>query len=110
MILSCHNICKSFGERVLIRDGTFYIEEREKAALIGNNGAGKTTLLRIIMKEIPSDDGSVFFARDTEVGYLAQYQDLHSGKTIYEEILSTRQDILDLEDRIRSLEKQMKHC
>ena len=52
MILSCQGICKSFGEKVILNDASFHIEEREKAALIGNNGAGKTTLLRIIMEEI----------------------------------------------------------
>ena len=52
MILSCQNICKSFGEKVILQDASFHIEDREKAALIGNNGAGKTTLLRIIMHEL----------------------------------------------------------
>ena len=51
MILSCQGISKSFGEKVILEDASFHIEEREKAALIGNNGAGKTTLLRIIMNE-----------------------------------------------------------
>ena len=53
MILSCQGICKSFGEKVILNDASFHIEEREKAALIGNNGAGKTTLLRIIWKKFP---------------------------------------------------------
>ena len=44
MILSCQGISKSFGEKVILEDASFHIEEREKAALIGNNGAGKTTL------------------------------------------------------------------
>ena len=52
MILSCQNICKSFGEKVILQDASFHIEDREKAALIGNNGAGKTTLLRIIIHEL----------------------------------------------------------
>ena len=43
MILSCQGISKSFGEKVILEDASFHIEEREKAALIGNNGAGKTT-------------------------------------------------------------------
>lgn len=40
MILSCHNISKAFGERVIVDRGSFHIEEREKAALVGVNGAG----------------------------------------------------------------------
>ena len=40
MILACHNIEKSFGEQVIVHDGSFHIEDREKAALVGVNGAG----------------------------------------------------------------------
>lgn len=72
MILACQNICKSFGEKEILKDASFHIEEREKSALIGNNGAGKTTLLRIIMEEISSDSGNVVLAKDKHMGYLAR--------------------------------------
>lgn len=110
MILSCQNICKSFGEKVILQDASFHIEEREKAALIGNNGAGKTTLLRIIMQELSADSGSVVLAKDTNIGYLAQYQDIYGHHTIYEELISTKQHIIDMESRIRGLEMEMKHA
>ncbi len=110
MILSCQNICKSFGEKVILQDASFHIEEREKAALIGNNGAGKTTLLRIIMQELSADSGSVVLAKDANIGYLAQYQDIHGHHTIYEELISTKQHIIDMESRIRALEMEMKHA
>ena len=109
MILSCQSICKSFGEKVILQDASFHIEEREKAALIGNNGAGKTTLLRIIMEEISADSGQVVIAKDKKIGYLAQYQDIHGHHTIYEELMTTKQYILDMEDKIRSLEQEMEY-
>ena len=109
MILSCQSICKSFGEKVILQDASFHIEEREKAALIGNNGAGKTTLLRIIMEEISANSGQVVIAKDKKIGYLAQYQDIHGHHTIYEELMTTKQYILDMEDKIRSLEQEMKY-
>ena len=109
MILSCQSICKSFGEKVILQDASFHIEEREKAALIGNNGAGKTTLLRIIMQEISADSGNVVIAKDKNIGYLAQYQDIHGHHTIYEELLTTKQYILDMEEKIRTLEQEMKY-
>nr|WP_294526369.1 ABC-F family ATP-binding cassette domain-containing protein [uncultured Blautia sp.] len=109
MILSCQNICKSFGEEEIIKDACFHIEEREKTALIGNNGAGKTTLLRIIMNELPADSGSVVISRDKKIGYLAQYQDIHGHQTIYDELTSTKQHIIDMENRIRTLEQEMKN-
>ena len=108
MILSCQNICKSFGEKIILEDASFHIEDREKAALIGNNGAGKTTLLRIIMHEISPDSGNVVLAKDKNIGYLAQYQDIHGHHTIYEELISTKQHIIDMENRLHSLEQEMK--
>ena len=107
MILSCQNICKAFGEKVILNDASFHIEDREKAALIGCNGAGKTTLLRIIMQEISADSGTVVLARDKNIGYLAQYQDIHGHHTIYEELLTTKQHIIDMERRIRNMEQEM---
>ena len=108
MILSCQGIAKSFGDTLLFENVTFNIEEREKAALIGSNGAGKTTLLKIIMGEMSADAGQSILARDKTIGYLAQYQELQSGRTIHQELLATRQDILDMEERLRGLEHEMK--
>ena len=110
MILSCQGISKSFGEKVILEDASFHIEEREKAALIGNNGAGKTTLLRIIMEEIHSDAGQVVLAKDKRIGYLAQYQDVQGHLSVYEELLSTKQYIIDMEERLRAMEVQMKNA
>lgn len=110
MILSCQGISKSFGEKVILEDASFHIEEREKAALIGNNGAGKTTLLRIIMEEIHADAGQVVLSKDKRIGYLAQYQDVQGHRSVYEELLSTKQYIIDMEDRLRAMELQMKNA
>lgn len=110
MILSCQGISKSFGEKAILEDASFHIEEREKAALIGNNGAGKTTLLRIIMEEIHADAGQVVLAKDKRIGYLAQYQDVQGHLSVYEELLSTKQYIIDMEERLRAMEVQMKNA
>ena len=110
MILSCQGISKSFGEKVILNDASFHIEEREKAALIGNNGAGKTTLLRIIMNEISANSGQVVLMKDKKIGYLAQYQDVSGHRTVYEELLTTKQYIIDMEDRMRAIEVQMKNA
>mgnify|MGYP000709570260 CR=1 FL=1 len=55
MILACHNISKAFGEQVIVKSGSFHIEDREKTALIGPNGTGKSTILKMIMKELDTD-------------------------------------------------------
>ena len=107
MILACNNISKSFGIDEVIKNASFHIEEREKAAIVGINGAGKTTLLRIIMDEYSADSGEVVIAKDRTIGYLAQHQNLSGDNTIYDELLSVKQDIIDLERKIRKLELDM---
>lgn len=108
MILSCQNINKAFGTNEVLKNVNFHLEEREKAALIGPNGAGKSTLLKIIMQEMTADSGEVIISRGKTIGYLAQHQDLVSGRTIYEELLEVKQYILDMEEKIRTMEQNMK--
>ena len=79
MILSCQNITKSFGTDIIIKGGSFHLEEREKAAIVGINGAGKTTLLRIIVGESAPDSGTVTLAKGKTLGYLKQHQDVNSS-------------------------------
>ena len=109
MILACHGISKSFGEKVIIADGSFHIEDHEKAALIGPNGAGKSTLFKMIVGELPSDRGEVILTKGKTLGYLAQHQAMQSGSTIYEEVKLAKSDIIEMETQIRSIELELKH-
>ena len=110
MILACNNISKSFVDKVIIEKGSFHIEEREKAAIVGINGAGKTTLLKIIMGILSPDSGDVILAKGKTIGYLAQHQDLTEGNTIYDEMLTVKQDVIRMEEQIRQMELDMKHA
>lgn len=107
MILSCQNISKSFGTDVIIQKASFHIEEHEKAAIVGINGAGKSTLLKMIVKELEPDDGMVAIAKEKTIGYLAQNEVIDSKRTIYEEVLSAKQPVIDMEQEIRRMESQM---
>ena len=109
MILACHNLNKAFGEQIIVKDGSFHIEEHEKAALIGLNGAGKSTILKMIMGELPVDSGEIILAKGKTIGYLSQHQKLESGNTIYEEVKTAKSDIITLENQIRSIELELKH-
>ncbi len=110
MILACQNITRAFGEHVVLKNASFHIEEREKAAIVGINGAGKSTLLKIIMKELLPDEGQVTVTRGRTIGYLAQHQEMSTGHTIFNELLTVKQEILALEARMRELEQSMKHA
>lgn len=109
MILACHNLSKSFGEQLIVRNGSFHIEDREKAALVGVNGAGKSTILKMIMNEEPLDSGTVVLTKGKAIGYLAQQQHLSSGNTIYEELRTAKADLIEMEQQIRTIELELKY-
>lgn len=109
MILACHGISKSFGENVIVTEGSFHIEDHEKAALVGPNGAGKTTLFKMIVGELSSDAGEIILTKGKTLGYLAQHQDMVSGSTIYEEVKLAKADIIAMEAQLRSIECELKH-
>lgn len=108
MILSCSKIEKSFGTDTILSGISFHINKNDRLAIVGNNGAGKSTLLKIIMKECDSDSGEVVLSKGVEIGYLAQHQDLSFTCTIFDEMLSVKSHILELEQTIRSTELLMK--
>ena len=108
MILSCNHISKAFGTDQILSDVSFHVEDQEKAAIVGINGAGKSTLLKIIVGELSPDSGESVLSRGKTLGYLAQHQDLESGRTIYEELREVKRPIIEMEEQIRSLELQMR--
>ncbi|MCM1161971.1 MAG: ATP-binding cassette domain-containing protein [Roseburia sp.] len=110
MILSCQSVWKAFGENEILKNASFHIEDYEKAAIVGINGAGKSTLLKIIVGELSADQGIITFAKDKTLGYLAQHQELQTEQTIYEELLSVKQYLIDLEEKIRTTELSMKQA
>lgn len=109
MIFACHGISKAFGEDVIVKDGSFHIEEHEKAALVGINGAGKTTIFKMIVGELPLDAGTVTLTKGKTLGYLAQHQEMNSHHTIFEEVKTAKADIIEMEQEIRAIEREMKH-
>ena len=108
MILACQNIQKAFGTDVILKNASFHIEDREKAAIVGINGAGKSTLLKIIMHQLDPDSGEVILAKGKTIGYLAQHDAVSSENTIHDELLSVKAELLAMEKRIRELELEMK--
>lgn len=109
MILACNHINKAFAEETILSDATFHINEGERTALVGMNGSGKTTLLRIIVGELEADAGEVIHAKDTTLGYLPQQQGYHSERSIYEELLAVKSDVIEMDAQIRSMEEEMTH-
>ena len=107
MILACQNIEKSFSDNIVLKNINFHIEKNDKCAIVGINGAGKTTLLRVILGEEEPDSGNVSIAHDVRLGYLSQTQDTELDNTIYGAMQEAKKYLIEMEQRIRELEKEM---
>ena len=107
MIISCKNIEKSFGANVVLKDVSFMVEDKEKAALVGVNGAGKTTLFKILLGELAADGGEISLKKGAKMAYLAQHMDLDMSNNIYQELLTVFDHLAAMEEEIRSMEGRM---
>lgn len=104
IVLSCNNICKSYGVNTVLGNISFNLQEGGKAGLIGVNGAGKSTLFKILSGELSPDSGDIYIQKDKTMGYLSQDMSLDSSNTIYDEMLKVYKHLIDMENRIRELE------
>lgn len=104
MILACNHINKSFITNVILDDITFHIEEKEKIALIGMNGSGKTTLFRIISNDLEADSGEIIKSKNCSIGYLPQHVSIDSDKTVYDELLTVFNHLIEIEEELRQME------
>ena len=109
MLLSVNNISKEYVTESVLEGVSFLIERRQKTALVGANGSGKTTLLKIITGNLEADTGTVTWEKDSEFGYLSQEESFTGGGTVFEEMLSCRQALLDMEKELERLEKEMEN-
>ena len=100
-------LTKSFGDRVLLDDVTWQIDDRERVGLCGPNGAGKTTLLRILAGLEESDRGSVVKPSALTVGYLPQDGLVHAGRTLIDEARTAFQPLLDMKTEMHALEDRL---
>ena len=106
-MLEVKNLSISFGGLRAVSEFDMNIGKGQLYGLIGPNGAGKTTLLRIIVGELPADSGEIVTAKGSTIGYLPQQQGYHSDKTIYEELLAVKSDVIEMDEKIRAMEQQM---
>ena len=117
MLLTCRGVSKSYGADEIIKDVSFIIEDKEKAALVGVNGAGKTTLFRILAGELEPDGGEFRFKKDVTVSYMPQNKlgdgvytappGAERARSVHDEMLTVFAEVIKLEKSIRGLEELM---
>lgn len=99
-------ISLSFGEKKILDNISFSLNDGERLGIVGVNGAGKTSLFKIITGEY-TDCGDVYISKDKSIGILHQNTVADSDLTLYEELLSAREDLILLEEQISTLERQL---
>jgi ATP-binding cassette subfamily F protein 3 len=108
-LIQLSSLTKSFGDRVLLENVTWQIDDRERVGLSGPNGAGKTTLLRMLAGLDEPDGGLVVKPSGLTIGYLPQDGLVHSGRTLREEASLAFKTLLDMRDEIAQLEERLGH-
>ena len=104
------NITKRFPGVVALQDMHFDVRPGEIHGLVGENGAGKSTLIKVLTGVHRPDEGEIIVSKGKTIGYLAQHQDTGSDNTIYDEVLEAKREVIAMEEKIRRLEKDMKHA
>ncbi len=105
IILNCNKINFSFGINKILNNVSFSIKNTDKVGIVGVNGAGKTTLFKIITSEYTPESGEIFTAKDLNLGYLEQNSGLDENNSVLEEVLTVYSHFIDMEARIKELEK-----
>lgn len=107
MLLSFGNLTKYFGDKRILAGVSASVEDNDRIGIIGRNGTGKTTLLNILCADLPFDEGNLNYSRKTSIGYLRQNSGLESDSTIYEEMRKIFSDLIEMNEEIKRLEKQI---
>ncbi len=92
ILISAHQISKSFGAKPLFDSLSFSVESTERVGLIGPNGAGKSTLLRMLAGQMDTDSGSISKSRNLKIGFLEQVPQFKEEYTIHEALMSVVPD------------------
>ena len=106
-IFEMHDVCKAFGEKVVLRDISLSFFYGAKIGVVGENGAGKSTLLKIMAGIDKDFDGTATLAKGMRVRYVAQEPQLDLDKTVRENLLSAMKPIQNLIDRFNEITARM---
>ncbi|MGX7418988.1 ABC-F family ATP-binding cassette domain-containing protein [Carnobacterium gallinarum] len=107
ILLQTQQVARYFGADVLFENIHLEIQDTSRIALVGRNGAGKTTLLKMIVGQEEPDAGKIAKGKSVTVGYLAQHSGLDSTRTIWDEMLTVFEPVIQMEQRMRQLEVQI---
>ena len=107
------NAAISFGDNTLLEEINFEVNTTDKIAIVGRNGCGKTTFLKALIDNDMFEEGigqskfQIVRQNNLSIGYLRQIQFKDESVTMEEEIRSVYKDIIELEEKLKTIQKQM---
>lgn len=107
ILLQAQQVARHFGADILFEGISMEVQDNARLALVGRNGAGKSTLLKIIAGEEAPDEGTISKTKGISIGYLEQRTGIQSDKTIWEEMLTVFEDVIQMENDMREVEQQL---
>jgi len=106
-MISVDQLIVSFGGFELFKGISLLVSPKDRIGLVGKNGAGKSTLLKILSGEQQPNEGVVSVPNDVRIGYLPQHMIIADGRTVFEEAVTSFEEILALEKRIEEINHQL---
>ena len=106
-MLAVKNLRVEFGPRVIFKDLTFSVGEKERIAFAGHNGAGKSTLMKCLSGVLEPNGGEITKPKHFRIGYLPQ-EGIHvKGISLYDEAASTFAETTELQNKIERLSAKL---
>ncbi|MCC8174709.1 MAG: ATP-binding cassette domain-containing protein [Odoribacter sp.] len=106
-MISVDGLTVEFGDRVLFKDVSFQINEKDRIALMGKNGAGKSTLLKILVGVRKPTRGNVGAPKDAVIAYLPQHLMIEDGRTVFEETSQAFAHLFEMEKKIDAINQEL---
>ena len=107
MLIQLNNVTKNFVVNEVFSNVKMEINNKDRVAIVGRNGAGKSTLLKIISGEIDFDNGERTVSKDTTIGYLSQEFIVREDLSIYEEMITCFNEIIELEKELEKISYEL---
>lgn len=107
MLIQLNNVTKNFVVNEVFSNVKMEINDKDRIAIVGRNGAGKSTLLKIISGEIDFDNGERTVSKDTTIGYLSQEFIVREDLSIYEEMITCFNEIIELEKELEKISYEL---
>jgi ATP-binding cassette subfamily F protein 3 len=106
-MISVDQLVVSFGGFELFKGISLLVSPKDRIGLVGKNGAGKSTLLKILAGHQLPNEGVVSVPSDVRLGYLPQHMEVIDGRTVFEEAVTSFEEILNLERRIEEINHEI---